>query len=56
MLLKWAYEAENKQRDLLTKEQVREKYTEQELLKLGDRSPLYRYVIWNYINNPAVKR
>ena len=26
-------------------QEIREKYTEQELLLMGDKSPLYRYVI-----------
>lgn len=26
-------------------EEIKEQYTEQQLLELGDRSPLYRYVI-----------
>lgn len=45
LLLKTAYLHANRQRDLLTEGEVREKYTEEELLVLGDKSPLYRYVI-----------
>lgn len=45
LVLRWAYLSENKRRDQIPLEEVRARYTEQELLDLGDRSPLYRYVL-----------
>ena len=48
-ILRKAYQRENKKRDELParegEEGARARYTEQELLKLGDRSPFYRYTI-----------
>jgi MFS family permease len=44
-VLKFAYERINKKRDLLSVEEIRAQYSEEELLDLGDKSPLYRYVI-----------
>lgn len=63
-VLRWVYMRENAQRDKISEEEVRAKYTEgkdsprvfrlarpntdyttEELLDLGDRSPLYRYVL-----------
>ena len=35
----------NKKRDLLTEEEVREKYSEEDLARMGDRSPLFRYTL-----------
>ncbi|KAG9767952.1 MFS general substrate transporter, partial [Aureobasidium melanogenum] len=47
--LRKAYQRENKARDDLLvregEEGIRAKYTEQELLDLGDRSPLFRYTV-----------
>ena len=34
----------NKKRDAMSEEEVRARYTEAELLDMGDKSPLYRYV------------
>ncbi|KAI5356533.1 putative major facilitator superfamily, MFS transporter superfamily [Septoria linicola] len=45
MTLKYQLEKINRQRDTMSAEHVRELYTEQQLLELGDKSPLYRYVI-----------
>lgn len=44
-VLRFAYERENKQRDKMSVEEVRAKYSEEELLDMGDKSPLFRYVI-----------
>jgi sugar phosphate permease len=48
-ILRKAYQRENKKRDELLEregeEAIRAKYTEQELLDLGDLSPFYRYTI-----------
>ena len=44
LTLKWACERENAKRDRMSPEQVKQLYTEQQLLEMGDRSPLYRYV------------
>jgi len=35
----------NKKRDQMSEAEVREKYTEEELAALGDRSPLFRYTL-----------
>ncbi|CAH0058004.1 unnamed protein product [Clonostachys solani] len=40
-----AYASANRKRDEMSEDEIRAKYTEQELLDLGDRSPLYRYVL-----------
>ncbi|KAL2427972.1 putative transporter [Exophiala dermatitidis] len=44
-VLRVAYSMLNKKRDLMNEEEIRAKYSEDELLDLGDKSPLYRYVI-----------
>jgi MFS family permease len=48
-ILRKAYQRENRHRDELLaregEEAIRAKYTEQELLELGDRSPFYRYTL-----------
>ncbi|KAK4942804.1 hypothetical protein LTR10_017564 [Elasticomyces elasticus] len=44
-VLRIAYGMLNKQRDKMSEEEIRAKYTEDELLDLGDKSPLYRYVL-----------
>lgn len=45
LVLKFSWRRENKRRDGLDEGQVRQKYSSQELLELGDKSPLYRYVV-----------
>ena len=49
LLLRWGFNHENKRRDKLLLDEgedvVRARYTEQELLDLGDRSPFYRYTL-----------
>ncbi len=45
MVLKMAHERENRRRDGMGLDEVREKYGEEELLGMGDKSPLYRYVV-----------
>ncbi|KAJ3530518.1 hypothetical protein NM208_g9294 [Fusarium decemcellulare] len=45
LVLRFAYEKENKRRSRMSEEEIRVRYTEQELLDFGDRSPLYRYVL-----------
>lgn len=48
-VLRWAYGAENKRRDELfqqnTEEEIRARYSDQEMLDLGDRSPFWRYTL-----------
>ena len=48
-VLRTVYQRENKRRDAFmegkTDEEIMGKYTEQELLDLGDRNPFYRYTI-----------
>lgn len=42
-VLKYSWANENKKRDAVDESEVRAQYSEQELLELGDKSPLYRY-------------
>ncbi|CAK7200689.1 hypothetical protein SEUCBS139899_003387 [Sporothrix eucalyptigena] len=44
-VLRHVWSKANKQRDLLSEDEIFATYTEQELLDMGDRSPLYRYVL-----------
>jgi len=41
-ILKSTYKTINANRDKISEEEVRTKYTEEELLDMGDQSPLYR--------------
>ncbi|KAK5940198.1 hypothetical protein PMZ80_007618 [Knufia obscura] len=45
MILKTALEKINKQRDAMDENEIRAKYTEAQLIELGDKSPLFRYVV-----------
>ena len=45
VILKTALNKINRERDAMSLQQVKEKYSEEELLIMGDKSPLYRYVI-----------
>lgn len=48
-VLRWAYARENKKKDQMILEQgeeaIRAKYSEEELLMLGDKSPFFRYTL-----------
>ena len=48
-VLRWAYARENRKRDVLlgqhTEEEIRARYTEQQMLDLGDRSPFWKYTL-----------
>lgn len=44
VVLRFVYVKENSRREEMTEDDVREKYGEEELLLMGDKSPLYRYV------------
>lgn len=48
-VIRWAYQRENQKRDALLRDQgeeaIRAKYSEQELLELGDKSPFFRYTL-----------
>ncbi|CAK7230065.1 hypothetical protein SBRCBS47491_007460 [Sporothrix bragantina] len=44
-VLRHVWNKDNKKRDRMSEDEIYAKYTEQELLELGDRSPLYRYVL-----------
>jgi hypothetical protein len=48
-VLRWAYAKENRKRDQLIQEHgeeaIRARYTEDDLLMLGDKSPFYRYTL-----------
>ena len=43
VFLRWRLKTINKQRDILSLEDIYERYSEQELLDMGDESPLFRY-------------
>ena len=45
VVLRFAYTSINKRRDKKDPAAIREKYSEEELLVMGDKSPLYRYVV-----------
>jgi len=49
LVLRWAYAKENRKRDELIaehgEEAIRARYSEEELLLLGDKSPFYRYTL-----------
>jgi sugar phosphate permease len=46
IVLKMAFERENKKRDAMgTEAEIRERYSDEELIKMGDKSPLFRYII-----------
>ena len=45
LILRIAYGRINKQRDAMSEDEIRAKYTEEELLDMGDRSPLYRQAV-----------
>ncbi|USP78788.1 uncharacterized protein yc1106_06062 [Curvularia clavata] len=48
-VLRWAYSRENRKRDQMIAEQgeaaIRARYSEEELLLMGDKSPFYRYTL-----------
>lgn len=44
-LLELSYKMGNVRKAKITEDEVREKYTENELLKLGDKSPLFKYTL-----------
>jgi MFS family permease len=43
--LETVYTMINRRRDKVTEAEVREKYSQQELVRMGDRSPLFRYTL-----------
>ena len=45
MILKTVLERINKKRDAMDEGEIRAKYSEVELIELGDKSPLFRYVV-----------
>ncbi|KAI0596610.1 putative MFS transporter [Biscogniauxia sp. FL1348] len=45
LMLELAYKWGNKKKEQMSEEEVRVKYTEDELLDMGDKSPLFRYVL-----------
>jgi MFS family permease len=45
LLLRWAYGSLNKKRDQMSEAEVGQLYSEEDLLAMGDKSPLYRYVV-----------
>lgn len=45
LLLELSYKWENNRRDKMSEAEVRAKYTEEELMRMGDKSPLFRYTL-----------
>ncbi|OJJ40087.1 hypothetical protein ASPWEDRAFT_166174 [Aspergillus wentii DTO 134E9] len=45
LVLRFSYAKINAERDKLSEAEVLEKYNEAELIRMGDRSPLFRYVV-----------
>jgi hypothetical protein len=45
IVLESIYAATNKRRQLMTEQDIREKYSQEQLDELGDRSPLFRYAL-----------
>jgi len=49
LVLRWAYARENKKKDQMLleygEEAIRAKYSEQELMNMGDKSPFFRYTL-----------
>ncbi|GAB7364660.1 hypothetical protein MBLNU230_g5462t1 [Neophaeotheca triangularis] len=45
LVLRWSYGHTNKKRDRLDEHQIRAEFSEEQLLAMGDKSPLYRYVV-----------
>ncbi len=45
LLLELSYKIGNDKKAKMTEEEVRSMYSEDELLKMGDRSPLFKYTL-----------
>jgi len=49
LVLRWAYARENKKKDAMLaehgEEAYRAKYTQEELMNMGDKSPFFRYTL-----------
>ncbi|KAL3961126.1 hypothetical protein ACCO45_006243 [Purpureocillium lilacinum] len=45
LVLRWRYKKDNTARDKMTLAEIRAKYTDDELVRLGDASPLWRYAL-----------
>lgn len=45
VILRTIYKRLNQQREGMSEEEIRAKYTESELLEMGDKSPFYRYTL-----------
>jgi sugar phosphate permease len=45
LILETAYKISNQRKDAMTETEIREKYTDEELEAMGDRSPLFRYTL-----------
>lgn len=44
--LKFAYEAENRKKEAMgTEEEIMARFTEEELMAMGDKSPLFKYIV-----------
>jgi hypothetical protein len=49
LVLRWAYARENRKKDAMLAEMgeaaIRAKYSEDELMNMGDKSPFFRYTL-----------
>jgi hypothetical protein len=45
LTLRFVYGTLNKRREHISEAEAKEQYGEEELLAMGDKSPLYRYVV-----------
>ncbi|KIW83497.1 hypothetical protein Z517_02742 [Fonsecaea pedrosoi CBS 271.37] len=45
LILRFSYKRINAERDRMSEEEIRARYTDDELLKMGDKSPFYRYTL-----------
>jgi hypothetical protein len=45
LTLEWFYWSHNRRHEGVTEEEVKEKYTDEELDKLGNKSPLFKYAL-----------
>jgi MFS family permease len=43
VVLEWSYSRINKQRDAMDEDEVRAEYTDEQLARMGDKSPFFRY-------------
>lgn len=45
LILRYSFSKDNQRKEAMTEEEVRETFSESELMALGDRSPLFKYTL-----------